>query len=134
MLEHVDGVREAAESGDALFGTTDSWLLWNLTGGSDGGRHITDVTNASRTMLMDLENLDWDEELLGFSACPAPMLPRDRAVLDAEAFGTTRADGPFGGEVRIGGASVTSMPRWSARSAWRRARPRTPTAPATSCC
>ena len=59
VLENVDGVREAAERGRALFGTTDSWLLWNLTGGVDGGQHITDVTNASRTMLMDLETLDW---------------------------------------------------------------------------
>src|SRR5689334_12180626 len=61
ILENVDGVREAAEKGDAIFGNTDSWLLWHLT----GGNHITDVTNASRTMLMNLETLDWDDELLG---------------------------------------------------------------------
>ncbi|MGH3966766.1 MAG: FGGY family carbohydrate kinase, partial [Mycobacterium sp.] len=59
ILENVDGVRAAAESGDALFGTADTWVLWNLTGGPRGGAHVTDVTNASRTMLMNLETLDW---------------------------------------------------------------------------
>ncbi len=76
ILENVEGVREAAERGDALFGTTDSWLLWNLTGGTRGGVHVTDVTNASRTMLMDLQTLDWDEELLGFFDIPAPCCRR----------------------------------------------------------
>src|SRR6266508_3743847 len=61
ILENVDGVREAAEAGDAVFGNTDTWLLWNLTGGTDGGVHVTDVTNASRTMLMNLETLDWGD-------------------------------------------------------------------------
>ena len=75
------GVRAAAEQGDALFGTTDSWVLWNLTGGPDGGIHVTDVTNASRTMLMDLETLDWDDELLGFFGIPRAMLPEDQPVL-----------------------------------------------------
>jgi glycerol kinase len=59
LLENVDGLRADAEVGSAIVGTTDSWLLWNLTGGVDGGKHVTDVTNASRTMLMDLETLDW---------------------------------------------------------------------------
>ena len=102
ILENVDGVREAAERGRALFGTTDSWLLWNLTGGVDGGQHITDVTNASRTMLMDLETLDWDPELLSSSIPPA-MLPRIVPSSHAEAYQRTRADGPFGGEIPIGG-------------------------------
>ena len=103
LFENAEGVREAAESGEALFGTTDSWVLWNLTGGPDGGRHITDVTNASRTMLMDLETLDWDDELLGFFGVPRRMLPTIVPSIDADAYGTTRSDGPFGGEVRIGG-------------------------------
>ena len=68
-------------AGDALFGTIDSWLIWNLTGGVDGGVHVTDVTNASRTMLMDLETLDWDDELLGLFDIPRAMLPRDPAVV-----------------------------------------------------
>jgi glycerol kinase len=66
ILDNVEGVRQAAEQGHAVFGTTDSWVLWNLTGGPNGGIHATDVTNASRTMLMDLETLDWDDELLSF--------------------------------------------------------------------
>ena len=76
ILENVDGVREAAERGDAIFGTSDSWVVWNLTGGPRGGVHVTDVTNASRTMLMDLETLDWDDELLSFFDIPRQMLPR----------------------------------------------------------
>ena len=103
LLEHVDGLREDAEAGHALFGTTDSWLLWNLTGGTNGGRHVTDVTNASRTMMMDLETLDWDEELVGFFGVPPAMLPQIRPSSHAEAYGSTRPDGCFGGEVVIGG-------------------------------
>jgi glycerol kinase len=103
ILENVEGVREAAEQGRALFGTTDCWLLWNLTGGVDGGHHITDVTNASRTMLMDLETLDWDPELLGFFGIPRAMLPTIVPSSDAVAYHRTRADGPFGGEVPIAG-------------------------------
>jgi glycerol kinase len=103
ILENVDGVREAAERGRAKFGTTDSWLLWNLTGGVDGGQHVTDVTNASRTMLMDLERLDWDQELLGFFGIPREMLPGILPSSDAAAYQCSRADGPFGAEVPIGG-------------------------------
>jgi glycerol kinase len=75
ILENVDGVRAAAENGDAIFGNTDTWVIWNLTGGPSGGAHVTDVTNASRTMLMNLETLDWDDELLGFFGIPRSMLP-----------------------------------------------------------
>lgn len=103
ILENVDGVREAAEAGDAIFGTTDSWLVWNLTGGRDGGVHVTDVTNASRTMLMDLETLDWDDELLGFFDIPRAMLPEIRSSSVPEGYGVTRANGPFSGEVPITG-------------------------------
>jgi glycerol kinase len=103
ILDNVDGVREDAEKGEAIFGTTDSWLLWNLTGGPDGGVHATDVTNASRTMLMDLETLDWDDELLGFFAIPRQMLPEIRCSSNPEFFGHTRADGPLGREVPLAG-------------------------------
>ena len=109
ILEQVDGVREAAERGDALFGTADTWLLWHLTGGPDGGVHITDVTNASRTMLMDLETLDWDDELLGFFGVPRAMLPQIRESSASASpgsggpFGVTRTNGPFGGEVPLTG-------------------------------
>jgi len=103
ILENVDGVRAAAERGDAVFGNTDSWLTWNLTGGIDGGRHVTDVTNASRTMLMDLETLDWDDELLGFFDIPRAMLPKITASSDPDGFGVVRAKGPLGGEVPLTG-------------------------------
>ena len=76
LLEHVDGLRARGHSGGALLGTVDSWLLWNLTGGVDGGRHATDVTNASRTLLMDLTTLDWDPNLLDAMDIPAAMLPQ----------------------------------------------------------
>ncbi|WP_375484388.1 glycerol kinase GlpK [uncultured Jatrophihabitans sp.] len=88
ILDNVDGVREAAEKGDAIFGTTDSWVVWNLTGGRNGGRHVTDVTNASRTMLMDLETLQWDDELISFLDIPKQMLPEIVSSSDTEAFGT----------------------------------------------
>jgi len=91
LLENVDGLRAAAERGDVLFGTTDCWVVWNLTGGPDGGRHVTDVTNASRTMLMDLTTLDWDDELLGFFGIPRAMLPEIAPSSHAEAYGTTTA-------------------------------------------
>ncbi|MDN5765248.1 MAG: glycerol kinase GlpK [Humibacillus sp.] len=103
ILENVDGVREAAERGDAIFGTTDSWLIWQLTGGTDGGVHVTDVTNASRTMMMNLETLDWDEELMGFFGVPRSMLPEIKPSSCPEGYGKTRAGGPFRGEVPITG-------------------------------
>ncbi len=103
ILDNVDGVREAAEKGDAVFGTTDSWLLWHLTGGTDGGVHVTDPTNASRTMLMDLETLDWDDELLGIFDIPRSMLPEIRPSSSPEPYGVTLAGGPLGGEVPLTG-------------------------------
>jgi glycerol kinase len=101
IFENVDGVREAAERGDAVFGNTDSWLMWHLTGGKDGGIHITDVTNASRTMLMNLETLDWDDELLEIFGIPRQMLPEIRSC--SEQYGTTLANGPLGAEVPLSG-------------------------------
>jgi len=104
ILDHVDGVRRAASRGNAIFGTTDSWLLWHLTGGIDGGVHITDVTNASRTMLMDLETLQWDEELLGFFDIPREMLPEIRPSSDPNPYGMTLERGPLAGAVPVTGA------------------------------
>nr|WP_296072653.1 glycerol kinase GlpK [uncultured Actinoplanes sp.] len=103
ILENVDGVREAAERGDAVFGNTDSWLIWHMTGGLNGGNHVTDVTNASRTMLMNLETLDWDDELLGFFNIPRSMLPEIRPSSDPNTYGVARWPGPLGGEVPITG-------------------------------
>ncbi len=103
ILENVPEVRRDARSGDALFGTTDTWLLWHLTGGVDGGVHITDPTNASRTMLMNLETLDWDDELLSFFDIPRNMLPRIQPSSDPGLYGHTLADGPLGGSVPLSG-------------------------------
>src|SRR5947207_2564982 len=75
ILDNVDGTREKAEAGDIIFGNIDTWVIWQLTGGPDGGVHVTDVTNASRTMMMDLQTLDWDEEILGILGVPRAMLP-----------------------------------------------------------
>jgi glycerol kinase len=75
MIDNVPGVREGAESGDIVFGNMDTWVVWNLTGGPDGGVHVTDPTNASRTMLMNLATLDWDDEILDAMGVPRAMLP-----------------------------------------------------------
>ena len=101
ILDHVPGARADAERGEALFGTVDSWLLWHLTGGVDGGAHVTDVTNASRTMMMNLQTLDWDDELVGFFDIPRAMLPQILPSSDPVGYGETRATGPFGGPVRL---------------------------------
>jgi glycerol kinase len=104
LLDHVDGLRTDAERGEAIFGTVDTWLLWNLTGGVSGGVHVTDVTNASRTMLMNLQTLDWDDELLGFFTVPRPMLPRIVPSSAPEPYGLTAHEGPFGARLPITGA------------------------------
>src|SRR3954452_11357904 len=90
ILENVDGIREKAESGDVIFGNIDSWVIWQLTGGPDGGVHVTDVTNASRTMMMSLETLDWDDEILGILGVPRAMLPEIKA--SSEVYGEAKGD------------------------------------------
>ena len=90
ILDHVDGLRKLAEAGDLLFGTIDTFLLWNLTGGSENGIHVTDVTNASRTQLMDLENLRWDQEIAGIYGVPERILPR--IASSCEVYGTSQID------------------------------------------
>jgi glycerol kinase len=89
ILENVDGAREKAEAGDLYFGNTDSWVLWNLTGGVNGGVHVTDVTNASRTMFMDLETLQWDDDILAAFNVPKSMLPDIRS--SSEVYGTAES-------------------------------------------
>ncbi|MEB3035318.1 FGGY family carbohydrate kinase, partial [[Mycobacterium] nativiensis] len=103
ILDNVEGVRADAERGEALFGTCDSWVLWNLTGGPRGGVHLTDVTNASRTMLMNLETLDWDDELLALFSIPKAMLPRITASSTRRRHAVTASTGPVRGEVPIAG-------------------------------
>jgi glycerol kinase len=90
ILDNVDGVRERAERGEILFGNIDTWCIWNLTGGPDGGAHVTDVTNASRTMMMDLETLDWDEGILSTLGVPRAMLPDVRSSSDV--YGDARGE------------------------------------------
>jgi glycerol kinase len=82
IFDNVDGVKDKAENGDVVFGTVDSWVAWNLSGGTQGGLHITDVTNASRTLLMDLQSLDWDDDILGLMDIPRAMLPDIKASSD----------------------------------------------------
>jgi glycerol kinase len=101
ILEHVPGVKAAASRGEALFGNIDSWIIWWLTGGPDGGVHVTDVTNASRTMLMDLRSLSWSLEIASVLDIPVGMLPRIRPSSDPEIYGFTRQTGPFGFEIPI---------------------------------
>ncbi|MCC3767531.1 glycerol kinase GlpK [Streptomyces sp. UNOC14_S4] len=93
LLEHVPGLRRRAVNGEIAFGTVDSWLVWNLTGGTDGGVHVTDVTNASRTLLMNLGTLQWDPEALEAMGIPEAVLPEIRS--SAEVYGT--AVGPLAG-------------------------------------
>jgi glycerol kinase len=86
VLDNVPGVRAKAEKGEVLFGNIDTWVIWNLTGGPKGGVHVTDVSNASRTMLMNLETLDWDPEILKIMGVPRAMLPAVRP--SSEVYGT----------------------------------------------
>jgi|UniRef100_A0A7C4Q241 glycerol kinase len=88
ILDNVPGVREKAEKGEVLFGNIDTWVIWNLTGGPQGGVHVTDVSNASRTMLMNLETLDWDDEILQLMGIPRAMLPAVRP--SSEVYGHAR--------------------------------------------
>ncbi len=91
ILDNVDNARELADQGHLAFGTPDTWMLWNLTGGIDGGVHATDVTNASRTLLMDLETLNWDAELCEAFGVPMSVLPEIRS--SSEVYGTVASSG-----------------------------------------
>ena len=95
ILDNVDGAREKAEAGDLVMGTMDTWVLWNMTGGTNGGVHVTDVTNASRTMLMDLKTLDWVEEIAKDMTIPMSMLPEIKS--SAEVYGEGRTQGMLSG-------------------------------------
>ena len=101
LIENSEPVRAAITAGTARFGTVDSWLLWNLSGGTQGGVHYTDVTNASRTLLMNLETLQWDDELLGIFEIPRAVLPEIKS--SSEIYALTDPHGPFGSAVPIAG-------------------------------
>ncbi len=98
LLDNVPGLKEDAEKGEALFGNMDTWVIWNLT-----GSHVTDVTNASRTMLMNLETCGWDEKMLEVMGIPRAMMPEIRSSSDPDFYGKTDANGPFHGEVPVAG-------------------------------
>ncbi len=103
LLDNVDGLPQAVERGDAIFGNMDSWLIWNLTGGAKGGVHVTDVTNASRTMLMNLDSLNWNPDIAAEMGVPLSMLPQIRPSSDPTIYGYTRPDGPFGAKIPVCG-------------------------------
>ena len=100
LLENREGLRERARTGRAVFGTVETWLVWNLTGGAV---HRTDPTNASRTLMMDLRRRQWNDDLLAALGVPRRMLPEIAPSSDPEAWGATLPDGPFGARVPIGG-------------------------------
>jgi glycerol kinase len=95
ILDEVDGARQRGARGELLFGTMDSWLLWNMTNSGDGGLHLTDITNASRTMLLDLDTLTWAEDIADEMGVPVAMLPEIRSC--SEVYGTGRARGVLPG-------------------------------------
>jgi len=100
IFENVDGIREKAENGDVLFGNLDSYLIWKLSGGTDGGVHVTDVTNASRTLMMNLETLDWDDDILSLLGVPRAMLPEIKASSEVYAEATAELGGiPIAGDL-----------------------------------
>jgi glycerol kinase len=103
LLENIPQLQIAAQNGDAIFGNIDSWLIWWLTGGPKHGMHITDVSNASRTMLMDLETLNWDTEILNTLNIPSSLLPRILPSSFSQSYGTTIKNGPFGDSIPICG-------------------------------
>lgn len=104
ILDNIPQARSAADKGEAIFGTMETWVIWWLTGGPAGGSHVTDVSNASRTMLMDLHTLDWDEEILQILGIPRQILPRIVPSSDSNTWGLTLKDGPFEAAIPICGA------------------------------
>jgi glycerol kinase len=104
ILDEVPEARTAAQKGTALFGTIESWIIWWLTGGPNGGAHVTDVTNASRTLMMNLKTLDWDDEILNVLDVPRRILPRIVPSSDRNTWGHTAKDGAFNSTIPVCGA------------------------------
>ena len=128
ILDNVEGARERAKRGELLFGTVDTWLVWKMT---QGRVHVTDYTNASRTMMFNIHELDWDERMLEVLDIPRAMLPKVRPSSGCTARPTSavKAARVFLSPV----SPVTSRQRCTASCAFNRAWRRTPTAPAASC-
>ena len=127
ILDNVAGARKRAEKGKLMFGTVDTWLIWRLTRGEV---HVTDVSNASRTMLFNINTLDWDQELLDLFGIPRSMMPEVKS--SSEVYGHTKTT-IFAHKVPFRVSPATSRPRSSARCAPSRAWSRTPMARAASC-
>lgn len=104
ILDNVPQARKDCETGDVLLGTIESWIIWWLTGDAKTGSHITDVSNASRTMLLNLKTLQWDKALLNAIGIPESMLPKIKPSVDSNTWGTTRKHGPFQGRIPVCGA------------------------------
>lgn len=104
ILDHNPDAKTSAEKGDLLFGTMETWVIWWLTGGPKGGAHVTDVTNASRTLLMDLKTLAWDEDILKVLGIPRRILPGIVPSVDKDFWGLTLKNGPMGARVPVCGA------------------------------
>ena len=102
ILDNIPGSRERAANGELLFGNIDTWLIWNLTGGANGGVHATDVSNASRTLLMNIKTLKWDEEMARFLDVPIAMLPQIKP--SSAVYGSTVRGGPFGASIFVAGS------------------------------
>jgi len=103
LFDNIPGLLEKGKRGEVLIGNLDSWLIWNLTGGPQAGVHVTDYTNASRTMLMNLETLDWDDDLLAYFGIPRQVLPQIRPSSDVRFYGKTTTDGPFQSQIPVCG-------------------------------
>lgn len=156
MMEHVDGVQRAMDEGRAAFGTLDSWIIWMLTGGVEAGIHVTDVTNASRTMLMNLERRVWDERLCRFFRIPSNILPEIRSCSEVYGYinegplsGTPIASvwfrsflfGPYQHRSHLLIAFPFFCSAWaisrlpcSGKCVWARGKPTAPSTKACSCC
>ena len=104
ILDNVSEAAQGAKKSDALFGTIETWIIWWLTGGPNGGSHVTDVSNASRTLLMDLSSLSWDPDIMDILKIPASVLPEIVPSVDSQTWGSTQIDGPFNAEIPVCGA------------------------------
>lgn len=104
IIDNVEEAKAAVKSGDIAFGTIETWIIWWLTGGPENGSHITDVSNASRTMLFNIQDLDWDRKLLDVIGIPDFMMPEIKPSVDSKTWGTTMKKGPFKGNIPVCGA------------------------------
>ena len=133
LLQNVEGLKEAADRGEVYFGNIDTWLLWWLTGGPNGGRHVTDVTNASRTLLLNLETLSWDEEMLKVFNIPPNVLPEIHSSVEPKTFGSTTVDGPFDAVIPITGILGDQQAALFGQACYEPGEAKTPMEPVASC-